>query len=825
MESQNTKKFENILAIERIFKNEIKYDEADKPKYFITFPYPYMNGKLHLGHLFSFTKAEFMARFKLTTGYDVFFPFSFHGSGMPILAVANKLVDQDKKQIELMSSIGINDIEPFKNPYYWLEYFSPLAKEHLQMFHSYNNWNHSFITTEYNSFYDSFVKWQFEKLENFISYGKKETIYCTKTEQPCLDHDRKSGEGVIPAKVEMKMVQIGDLYFCARVKKSEVNQKKIDSSKSSDVLKISKKLQYFKVAFQGKTCIIDSWALENMKYQEFNFEVLEQFQVEQLKSTESVELSLSDADFPPTIMISTEESTLPCDFLYYEPENEVLSRSGSKCVVALFSQWFLNYDDAEWKEKVKLCISKMNIHSGTRQGLLEGVDWLDKWGFSRTFGLGTKYKEFLIDSLSDSTIYMSLYTVRNEIFGDIYGRKNKINLEDMSHLAWDYIFEFTDVNPYHDERAVVLERARKYFIRYYPVDLRVSGKDLIKNHLLFYIFNHVAIFPEKYWPRRIFTNGHLTLNGAKMSKSEGNFLTAEDSIKLYGASASRLVLADAGDFNDDANFSEATAQSYLLKIHAFIEFVDFHCKIDGVSFTEMKEKNLSDINEFAKSMNEKEAKNNFADILLFDGVSCLATESKTAYEEMSYRNVVKYGLHEFKSLLELCISLNCSHSAILYAIKANLIVLYPIIPAISEYFLEKYFDKSIDWPEVSIKADSLYHGLEWYKKFSKNLLNKFKKSKKNNIKLFIGTEKPEWKSEIEKIDSNDIEKLQECFKKFNISQKKAMSYVKDRVEYHFDESTFINGMKEHLNSKLGTTIEIMENCQRGEPYEPDFEFF
>lgn len=44
--------------------NEANPDEKNAKKYFITFPYPYMNGTLHLGHAFSMSKCEFTARYK-----------------------------------------------------------------------------------------------------------------------------------------------------------------------------------------------------------------------------------------------------------------------------------------------------------------------------------------------------------------------------------------------------------------------------------------------------------------------------------------------------------------------------------------------------------------------------------------------------------------------------------------------------------------------------------------------------------------------------------------------------------------------------------------
>jgi leucyl-tRNA synthetase len=83
----------------------------------------------------------------------------------------------------------------------------------------------------------------------------------------------------------------------------------------------------------------------------------------------------------------------------------------------------------------------------------------------------------------------------------------------------------------------------------YPLDLRVSGKDLINNHLTMSLYNHAAMWPDQAttrWPRSFYTNGHLMINAEKMSKSTGNFMTIVEAIGEYGADATRLALADAG---------------------------------------------------------------------------------------------------------------------------------------------------------------------------------------------------------------------------------------------------------------------------------------
>ena len=109
-------------------------------KKFLTFPFPYMNGKLHLGHAFSISKAEFAARFYRMKGYRVLFPFAFHGTGMPIVSCAMRLSKELGSSVEsaetansiqssILMDMGISasDLVKFTDPNYWLDYFPPLA--------------------------------------------------------------------------------------------------------------------------------------------------------------------------------------------------------------------------------------------------------------------------------------------------------------------------------------------------------------------------------------------------------------------------------------------------------------------------------------------------------------------------------------------------------------------------------------------------------------------------------------------------------------------------------------------------------------------------
>lgn len=144
---------------------------------------------------------------------------------------------------------------------------------------------------------------------------------------------------------------------------------------------------------------------------------------------------------------------------------------------------------------------------------------------------------------------MAYYTVAHFLQASYDGQKigpANINASDMTIDVWDYIF-FTDKSYDALKTSIpkeTLDQLRNEFQYWYPLDLRSSGKDLIPNHLTYSLYNHVAIWPKEEdnkWPKAFRGNGHLLLNGEKMSKSTGNFLTLTQAVERYSADGKRFI--------------------------------------------------------------------------------------------------------------------------------------------------------------------------------------------------------------------------------------------------------------------------------------------
>ncbi|EDW87550.1 leucine--tRNA ligase, cytoplasmic [Drosophila yakuba] len=886
-ERKGTFKVEYLQKIEREVQQRWETErvhESDAPtapkkrqaeKFFVTFPFPYMNGRLHLGHTFSLSKAEYSVRYHRLKGRRVLWPFGFHCTGMPIKACADKLtreleqfgfppqfpeteevvpavieaaseVPKDKSkgkkskavaktgaakyQWQIMKSLGLKDeeIKDFANAEHWLNYFPPLAVQDLRRIGVHVDWRRTFITTDANPYFDSFVRWQFNHLKERgkIMYGKRYTIYSPKDGQPCMDHDRSSGEGVGPQEytlIKMKVLEAPKalssikqpIFMVAATLRPETMYGQTNcwlhpdikyiawqSSKNNEVW-ISTRRAARNMTYQGFTAVEgDVKVLAELTGQDLLgvplsapltphkiVYTLPMLSIKEDKGTGVVTSVPSDSpdDYAALVDLQkkeafrqkyglTDEMVLPYEPIpiievptlgklsavhayetlkiqsqndkeklaeakemcylksfydgvmlvgefagrkiqdvkkdlqkrlvdaneadvYYEPEKTIMSRSADECVVALCNQWYLNYGEPVWQaQAIKILQGMETFHEEARNNFEACLNWLHEYACSRTYGLGTKLPwddKWLIESLSDSTIYMAFYTVVHLLQGGTFrGEKPGpfgIKPTDMTDEIWDYIF-FKET-PLPKKTAIKQEHLavlRREFEYWYPMDLRVSGKDLIQNHLTFCLYNHAAIWPndENKWPKGMRVNGHLLLNSAKMSKSDGNFLTLTEAVDKFSADGMRLCLADAGDSVEDANFVESTADAGILRLYTFIEWV----------------KEMLDTRSSLRKGTDK----TFNDQVFLSELNLKTQQTDENYRKMLFKEALRSGFYELQlardKYRELCGAQGMHEDLVLEFISRQALLVSPICPHMAEHVWGLLGNKEsivhARWPEV-----------------------------------------------------------------------------------------------------------------------------
>ncbi|KAJ3796995.1 hypothetical protein GGU11DRAFT_102136 [Lentinula aff. detonsa] len=389
-------------------------------------------------------------------------------------------------------------------------------------------------------------------------------------------------------------------------------------------------------------------------------------------------------------------------FAYAEPEGMVTSRSGDECIVALMDQWYLDYGEPVWRSQVEKHVASMELYGPeTRNAFAKTLAWLNQWACARTYGLGSDMPwdpQYLVESLSDSTIYMAYYTVsqllhENSIDGSKPGPLG-ITADQMTDEVWEYVFcdgPWPSSTILPQEKADALKHEFNYF---YPFDIRSSGKDLINNHLSFALYNHVAIFPPDKWPISIRTNGHLMLNGTKMSKSTGNFLTLRDAVNKFGADACRLALADAGDGIEDANFDEKNGNANILRVHTLLTWCEEIIKDEATL---------------------RHGPRNYHDEVFANEINDLINITQSHYDLLNFKDALKFGFYELQSARdwyrEVTSDVGMHVDLVRYWVEISALLAAPIAPHFAEHIYLEILKKPTSvqlarWPKPQNQVDS-----------------------------------------------------------------------------------------------------------------------
>jgi methionyl-tRNA synthetase len=93
------------------------------------------------------------------------------------------------------------------------------------------------------------------------------------------------------------------------------------------------------------------------------------------------------------------------------------------------------------------------------------------------------------------------------------------------------------------------------FARYWPADVHVIGKDIIRFHCLYW--PAMLLSANLPLPKQIAVHGHITLEGRKISKSTGNVVSPVELVDEFGVDAVRYYLLRNLSFATDGDFSRA----------------------------------------------------------------------------------------------------------------------------------------------------------------------------------------------------------------------------------------------------------------------------
>lgn len=677
------KKWQKTWDDTKVFQPE----PDEREKFFITIPYPYLNGNLHAGHTRTFTIGDVIARYKRMQGYNVLFPMGFHVTGTPIVGLAELIANRDPQTMKVYSQLhGIpaDILETLVTPEKIVEYFSKEAEKAMRSIGYSIDWRRKFTTTDPT--YKKFIEWQFNLLheKGLIVRGSHPVKWCPNDNNPVEDHDILHGEeATIVDYTLVKFQHDGMVLPCATLRPETIFgvtnlwinpdiahvKIKVEKDGKTEFWVVSKEA-YRKLTFtdrkvefvenvlsesligikvknpltgndvitlpasfvrgeNGSGIVMsvpahapfDYLALKDLYDKDLsqygikedlrNIEFISLIAAKEFGEYPAVEavqqLGVKDQNDPKAeeatkivyrrefhggvlkentgkyagIAVSKIKDVLTQDLIsqgigevFYEFSEPVVCRCGTPCVVNMVEgQWFLNYSNPEWKDKVYRCIEKMEIiPEEYRVEFNNKVDWLKDKACARKKGLGTRLPfddQWLIESLGDSTIYMTYY-ITNKFFA------HGIGPEHLTPQLFDYVLlgkgtvQQTAADTGLDEQLIA--QMKEDLDYWYPVDLRSSGKDLVPNHLLFFLFHHVAIFDEEKWPRALAVNGFVSLEGQKMSKSKGPLLTLRTAVDEYGADISRMYILSSAEQTQDADWRNSGVEAAKKQVERFYSF-------------------------------------------------------------------------------------------------------------------------------------------------------------------------------------------------------------------------------------------------------------
>jgi methionyl-tRNA synthetase len=196
------------------------------------------------------------------------------------------------------------------------------------------------------------------------------------------------------------------------------------------------------------------------------------------------------------------------------------------------------------------------------------VNWVEEPTY---FFRLSAYQQKLLDLYEANPDFIAPKERRNEIIAFVKGGLQDLSI---SRTTFDWgipvpdapghvMYVWVDALTNYITGVGFPDEASELFKKFWPADLHVIGKDIIRFHTV-------------YWPaflmsagievqHRVFAHGFLTVDGQKMSKSLGNVIDPFELVEEFGADNARYFFLREVSFGNDGDYSN---EKLTLRVNA-----------------------------------------------------------------------------------------------------------------------------------------------------------------------------------------------------------------------------------------------------------------